>query len=221
MNDRIFLHFFTKLTTQYLSFFSSYQGDTLIVNEKHSDDITTAPSASNTQRADSLIAQRLVAEESEITVDGILLKQVVPADNSCLFTSIGKKLVHFVNKINGLIISITKGYVLNGKVDTDCHVMMREIIAQHVLNDKELYNEAILGKPNEDYCTWIKKPETWGGAIEVSILSNFYGLEIAVVDITNGIINRFGEDKNFGMRVFLLFDGIHYDPLYLESLNVW
>lgn len=98
--------------------------------------------------------------------------------------------------------------------------MMRQIIAQHVANDKESYNEAILGKPNNDYCTWIQKPETWGGAIEVSILSNFYGIEIAVVDITNGIINRFGEDKNFGMRVFLLFDGIHYDPLYLESLSV-
>lgn len=98
--------------------------------------------------------------------------------------------------------------------------MMRQIIAQHVANDKESYNEAMLAKPNEDYCAWIQKPETWGGAIEVSILSSFYGLEIAVVDITNGIINRFGEDKNFGMRVFLLFDGIHYDPLYLESLSV-
>lgn len=119
-----------------------------------------------------------------------------------------------------LIISITKGYVLNGKVDTDCHLLMREIIAKHVANEKESYNEAILGKPNDEYCTWIQKSETWGGAIEVSILSSFYGIEIAVVDITNGIINRFGEDKNYGMRVFLLFDGIHYDPLYLESLSV-
>lgn len=98
--------------------------------------------------------------------------------------------------------------------------MMRQIIAQHVEDDKESYNEAILGKPNAEYCTWIQKSDTWGGAIEISILSNYYGIEIAVVDITNGIINRFGEDKDFGMRVFLLFDGIHYDPLYLESLSV-
>lgn len=172
-------------------------GDTLIVNEKLPDEVEAVP-ASNTEVEDSLLAQRLADEEMEITVDGILLKQVVPSDNSCLFTSIG--------------------YVLNGKVDTDCHTMMRQIIAQHVANDKESYNEAMLGKTNKDYCAWIQKPETWGGAIEVSILSNFYGIEIAVVDITNGIINRFGEDKSFGMRVFLLFDGIHYDPLYLESL---
>lgn len=63
-------------------------GDTLIVNEKHPDEISE-PTASNTVDADSLLAQRLADEEMEITVDGILLKHVVPSDNSCLFTSIG------------------------------------------------------------------------------------------------------------------------------------
>ena len=97
---------------------------------------------------------------------------------------------------------------------------MREIIANAVSNNKEEYSEAILGKPNADYCDWILKPDSWGGAIELRILSNFYGLEIAVVDSSNGIINRFGEDQNFPNRVFLIFDGIHYDPLYLEPLSV-
>lgn len=110
--------------------------------------------------------------------------------------------------------------MVNGKVDTEVGSYMREIIAQHVSNDKETYNEAILGRPNEEYCEWIKRPQSWGGAIEVSILSNYYGIEIDVVDVTNALINRFGEDKAYGMRVFLLFDGIHYDPLYLESLSV-
>lgn len=85
---------------------------------------------------------------------------------------------------------------------------------------KETYNEAMLGRPNAEYCEWIRKPASWGGAIEVSILTNYYGIEIDVVDITNALINRFGEDKEYGMRVFLLFDGIHYDPLYLESITV-
>ena len=40
-----------------------------------------------------------------------------------------------------------------------------------------------------------------------------------MVDITNALINRFGEDRKFGMRAFLLYDGIHYDPLFLESLT--
>lgn len=55
--------------------------------------------------------------------------------------------------------------------------------------------------------------------IEVSILSQYYGIEFDVVDITNAMINRFGEDKNYPMRGFLLYDGIHYDPLFLESYS--
>lgn len=109
---------------------------------------------------------------------------------------------------------------MNGKIETDRAADMREIIASHVAADKETYNEAILGKPNPDYCDWIRKSDSWGGAIEVSILSAYYGIEIDVVDVTNAIINRFGEDKEYGIRAFLLFDGIHYDPLYLEPFNV-
>lgn len=41
-----------------------------------------------------------------------------------------------------------------------------------------------------------------------------------VVDTLNAIINRFGEDQNYSQRVLLIFDGIHYDPLYLEPLEV-
>lgn len=128
---------------------------------------------------------------------GILMKRVVPSDNSCLFTSIG--------------------FVLNGKVDTTVGSFMRQIIAKEVSGDPDNYNEGFLGKPNSEYCNWIQKSSSWGGAIEVSVLSRFYGLEMAVVDTLNAIINRFGEDKNYGQRVFLLFDGVHYDPLYLEQ----
>lgn len=134
---------------------------------------------------------------SKHNFNGILLKRVVPADNSCLFTSIR--------------------FVLNGKIDNEGSEMMRRIIAQEVAADPLQYNGAVLGKSNSEYCTWIQKPDSWGGAIEVAILSNYYGVEIDVVDIQNAIINRFGEDKNYAVRVFLLFDGIHYDPLYMET----
>lgn len=46
---------------------------------------------------------------------------------------------------------------------------MREIIAMEVASDQETYNEAMLGKPNADYCVWIQQPSSWGGAIEVFI----------------------------------------------------
>lgn len=94
---------------------------------------------------------------------------------------------------------------------------MREIIANAVNDDQVYFSEAVLGKPNADYCEWIRNPNSWGGAIEVSILSNYYGLEIDVIDTQSGSISKFGEDKSYPYRVFLIYDGIHYDPLYLES----
>lgn len=110
--------------------------------------------------------------------------------------------------------------IFSGKVDPSCASFMREIIANAVASDPVEYSEAFLGRPNPEYCKWILKPESWGGAIELSILSKFYGLEIAVIDSINAIINRFGEDQHYAQRVFLIFDGIHYDPLYLEPLDV-
>ena len=97
---------------------------------------------------------------------------------------------------------------------------LRELIAATVASDPEKYNEAFLGQSNADYCAWIKKPESWGGGIEVAILSEFYGYEITVVNIQSLNLSRFGEDKNYTQRMLLLYDGIHYDPLYMEIFEV-
>lgn len=97
---------------------------------------------------------------------------------------------------------------------------MRELVANVIASQPEEYNDAILGKPNEEYCKWILKANSWGGAIELAVLSNHYGFEIAVCNSTTGKINIFGEDKQYDQRVFLLFDGIHYDPLYMDFSEV-
>ncbi|XP_013200225.1 ubiquitin thioesterase Otu1 [Amyelois transitella] len=168
-------------------------GETLIVEEKVGA-VTKPETSQPTKPVENGVASH---ETIGPCRPGILMKKVVPSDNSCLFTSIG--------------------FVLNGNVDTSVHTLMRQIIAMEVASDVDTYNEAMLGRPNAEYCLWIQQPSSWGGAIEVAILSRFYGLEMAVVDTLNAIINRFGEDKNYGQRVFLLFDGVHYDPLYLEQ----
>jgi ubiquitin thioesterase OTU1 len=105
-------------------------------------------------------------------------------------------------------------------VDSGPAAFMREIIAEAVQSDPENYSEAVLGRPAKDYCKWIKGKEAWGGAIELAILSSFYGFEIVVVNSLHGIVNRFGEDQKYGTRAFLIYDGIHYDPLYLEPFDV-
>ena len=83
-----------------------------------------------------------------------------------------------------------------------------------------LLHLGFLGKPNSEYCTWIRNEDHWGGGIELSILSNYYGVEIVAVDTQNLRLNRFGEDKAYPYRIFLIFDGIHYDPLLCECPDI-
>lgn len=179
-------------------------GDTFILEEKP---LGAAPDEQPLDIASTVTSRETNIEPRSHVTDnqpfpGILMKHIVPADNSCLFSSI-----HFV---------------LNGKIDETGTVApwMRQLIAETVSKDPENYSEAILGKPNAEYCKWIKDDKSWGGAIELAVLSSHYGIEIAVVDTINAIINRFGEDQHYPHRVLLLFDGIHYDPLYLEPLEV-
>uniref|UniRef100_A0A1B6GCP4 Ubiquitin thioesterase OTU n=1 Tax=Cuerna arida TaxID=1464854 RepID=A0A1B6GCP4_9HEMI len=171
-------------------------GDTLIIEEKALPPGINESASASIERPSNEIRRHTSVD---LDVPGVLLKKVVPADNSCLFTSLG--------------------FTLRGQVDLSVGAYMRKVIAGELASDPDKYNEAILGRPNADYRAWIKKPESWGGAIELAILSKFYGMEIAVVDTVNGIINRFGEDQSYSHRVFLIFDGIHYDPLYLEPLE--
>lgn len=49
------------------------------------------------------------------------------------------------------------------------------------------------------------------------ILSKYYKTEICVVDIRTGRIDRFGEDCAYSQRVLIIYDGIHFDPLYLDT----
>lgn len=43
--------------------------------------------------------------------------------------------------------------------------MILKVIAATVASDPEKYSEAFLGKPNQEYCTWILDSEKWGGML--------------------------------------------------------
>lgn len=76
-------------------------GDTLIVEEKVLPDVVQTANCRQIEE-DSLLAQRLAAadgDETAIEPSGILLKQVVPSDNSCLFTSIGLYLIDEIQRV--------------------------------------------------------------------------------------------------------------------------
>lgn len=183
-----------------LASLSLRSGDMLIIEE---DANSVADKSSSTNTSESLGNESGNQMQPEISCrnNGILTKRVVPADNSCLFTSID-----FVME--------------NGKkIDLESSRQLRHIIAQIVAGNPNLYNPGFLEKSNSEYCSWISDNKSWGGAIEVSILANYFETEIDVIDSQTGRINRFGEDKQFRQRVFLLYSGVHYDPIVLENFD--
>ncbi|KAI3948829.1 hypothetical protein MKX01_022243 [Papaver californicum] len=127
-------------------------------------------------------------------IDGIMVRRIVPSDHSCLFSAIGYVMDHDRNKATEL----------------------RQVIAQKVASDPAKYTEAFLEASNEEYCSWIQSSNTWGGAIELSILSEYYQKEIAAHHTDSVRCYVYGEDQQYTERVLLIYDGSHYDALAIS-----
>ncbi|PKU73980.1 ubiquitin thioesterase OTU1 [Dendrobium catenatum] len=121
-------------------------------------------------------------------MDGVVVRRVIPSDNSCLFNAVGYLMEHDQHKAPEL----------------------RQVIAVAVASDPVKYNEALVMRNDENqhcYCL---------GAIELSILSEYYGREIAAYDIQTTRCDLYGQSKGYGERVMLLYDGLHYDALAMS-----
>ncbi|WVQ85009.1 hypothetical protein IAT38_007173 [Cryptococcus sp. DSM 104549] len=127
---------------------------------------------------------------------GYLQLRVVPDDNSCLFSAIG--------------------VVFEGGIEAAGR--LRKIVAEAIKDDPFTYSEVMLGQPVDDYVKKIQQPETWGGAIELSIFSKHYKTEIASFDVATGRCDRFGQDE-YDSRCLLVYSGIHYDALSLSPIE--
>ncbi|GBB90848.1 hypothetical protein RclHR1_17960003 [Rhizophagus clarus] len=101
--------------------------------------------------------------------------------------------------------NIEDDYVLDRT--TDIVQRLRQIVIDYVRNDPEHYSDVILGKPREEYCSWISQKDSWGGAIELSIFASHYKVEICSVDVRSGRIDRFGQGQ-YDQCVFVIYSGI-------------
>eukprot|EP00271_Cylindrocystis_brebissonii_P022927 TRINITY_DN906_c0_g1_i1.p1 TRINITY_DN906_c0_g1~~TRINITY_DN906_c0_g1_i1.p1 ORF type:complete len:211 (+),score=40.56 TRINITY_DN906_c0_g1_i1:129-761(+) len=123
--------------------------------------------------------------------EDIVVRRVMASDNNCLFSAVCYVMEHSREKAAEL----------------------RQIIAATIMSNPEKYSDVVLGKPNAEYCEWILNPEKWGGAVELAILSDYYGREIAAYDTQSRRCDVYGQDKGYSERVLLIYDGIHYDAL--------
>ena len=133
----------------------------------------------------------LIEEAPSIVENNLMIRKSVPANNSCLFTSIG--------------------YCLEKRLSAADE--LRDIACTVIASDPKTYDEVFLGISNKDYIEKLMKKETWGSGPEIALFSEYYSVEIVVIIIQTCEVQYFGIDKNYPERIFLLYDGIHYDPI--------
>lgn len=126
-----------------------------------------------------------------------LFRRIIPSDNSCLFNAIA--------------------YAMEGR-SKNLGSFLRNIVSSIIQDDPETYNPSMLGKPTEEYSTWIEQSTSWGGAIELSIISKYYGVSIGSVSIRDQMIHLFGQEYNYSKIIYVIYDGIHYDVL-VKNIN--
>lgn len=113
----------------------------------------------------------------------------MPDDNSCLFHGIK--------------------YLLD---PASSPAELRQRIAREVRQDPT-WDEAMLGKPREEYLDFIVDPRRWGGEVELAIFAAAYRAEIAVLDVQSARCDFYGQGEGYGRRVYLLNSGIHFDAV--------
>jgi len=123
-----------------------------------------------------------------------VVRRVIASDNSCLFNAVGYCVKRTLSEAPAL----------------------RRAVVDAVNAEPETFNEAFLGKPPREYTEWIAKPKSWGGQVELFILSSFYGVEIAAYDIQTERCDVYGQDKGYDSRIMVLYDGLHYDAMVLN-----
>ncbi|KAF9520476.1 hypothetical protein BS47DRAFT_1286914 [Hydnum rufescens UP504] len=132
-----------------------------------------------------------------VDVDGgVLILRVVPDDNSCLFSSLALIFEQDINAALGC-----------AKVEPDCHLLILILLPLNTIS-------LIHSEPREKYISTISKSSSWGGAIELSILSTHYKTEISSFDVETGRCDQFGEGQ-YSNRCILMYSGIHYDAVSL------
>lgn len=112
----------------------------------------------------------------------------MPDDNSCMFTAFGGVLQR-----------------------ADPAPTLRREVAEYILSHPEKFSNVVLEMDPQRYARTIQTPDRWGGAIELSILSDIYDIEICSVDVKTQRVDRYGEAKP--TRCLLLYSGIHYDRI--------
>ncbi|KAK5132973.1 hypothetical protein LTR08_008336 [Meristemomyces frigidus] len=121
-------------------------------------------------------------------LDGVLVLRVMPDDNSCMFRALSSAVL---------------GSALDGMTE------LRSVVAQTIQAKPDFYTKGMLEKEPSQYCQWIQRDDSWGGGIELSILSQHFDIEICSINVQDGRVDTFNEGR--ATRCITVYSGIHYD----------
>jgi len=149
--------------------------------------------------ADQGVSVKIPENNSELVL------RVMPDDNSCLFTAVGGCL-------RGLPIP-------NSSPSTSyTPELLRRIVVEHIRSNPAKYTAVVLDAASPAaYCDRMLRPNVWGGAIELGIISEIFELEICSVDVKTNNVYRYGEGAGYKQMCILVYSNIHYDRI-AESL---
>ncbi|EPS44583.1 hypothetical protein H072_1395 [Dactylellina haptotyla CBS 200.50] len=127
--------------------------------------------------------------------------RVMEDDNSCMFRAVNYVCARGIDMMSEL----------------------RSIIASTIHSDADLppdlqrFSEVVLGMSRNKYCERMSNPNSWGGYIELTILSEYFDVTIYSISVDDGSVVTYNPGKaNYGI---LIYSGIHYDCI-ATSKNV-
>ncbi|KAJ3236134.1 aminotransferase [Chytriomyces hyalinus] len=167
---------------------------TVVIDKDAPQQPATPPNPANplSQKSPSLSK----SDELIPVSNGAVLVRQMTDDNSCLFNSIA--------------------YIFER--NASAATKMRNLVADAIAQDPIEYNEAVLGKTPAAYTAWIRKLESWGGAIELAAFTKHFKCEIWSIDVSTLRVDRFGEGRGFERVAVLFYSGIHYDAVALSPV---
>ncbi|OMJ69964.1 hypothetical protein SteCoe_32161 [Stentor coeruleus] len=118
-----------------------------------------------------------------------MMVKIMSYDNSCLFSAVNYAMFKNIN-------------------DSGC---LREYIGNYLQNNPERFDSYALGKSLQEYIYWIRNPMSWGGEIELIILSEYFNIEICVISVNPISENLINDEKDYKKRIYLLYTNSHYN----------
>lgn len=76
------------------------------------------------------------------------------------------------------------------------------------------------GQRVEAYVAWINHPHSWGGFVDLIVLSECFQVQFSVISTESLYWTHYPNDaQQYVRRVYLLYDGIHYDAVIGHCLE--